>query len=514
MKANRAVLQRQKLAQQLQEKKDQQLRQEAAEAERKEKEVPRVMTGLCNLGNTCFFNSVLQVMASTRQLIQYLTDDEGSKDRVQGDLSVALCVFLRTLEKHKGTVFSPDTLWKSICRKHDPFSSHAQQDAQELLRFFLDGLETEYSKARSEKQSGGKKKKSKQNVITKSFRGVLNSVIKCRCCGNRITRHEPFFDLSVEMPSLYASPETRLRELHRYMTTEPKPTVQVDVDDDIIDSPPASPSSPYAYPEGATKKEKQCIKQLVMCTREESDVRGRLEKEEGKAYKAAMLQKPVVKDESIVACDQTAIENYAKKFSGVSLVACLSSFFSTEPMEEKGNLYKCATCDDFKECDKQYGISSVPTILTIHAKRFIQTGYGVQKNSSYMAFPLDLMLDPFTCQSGPIPSEDTPIYDNNNFKRWPSNEVDGINAFANGLSDSNFLQDTSGYVYRLFGIVVHTGGQASLSYGHYTSYVRPLDPTTKLRGDTWYLTSDSYVREVSVFEVLSCEAYLLFYERV
>eukprot|EP01060_Flectonema_neradi_P013777 TRINITY_DN204_c1_g3_i1.p1 TRINITY_DN204_c1_g3~~TRINITY_DN204_c1_g3_i1.p1 ORF type:complete len:513 (+),score=77.22 TRINITY_DN204_c1_g3_i1:58-1596(+) len=512
MGSDRAFLQRQKLAQQLQEKKEQQMRQEASEAEKKEKEVPPIMTGLTNLGNTCFFNSVLQVMASTKPLINYLTDDEGSKDRVQGDLSVALCVFLRTLEKHKGTVFTPDTLWKSVCRKHQPFSSYAQQDAQELLRFFLDGLETEYAKARNEKQtSSGKKKKSKPNVITKSFRGVLDSVIKCRSCKNRVTRHEPFFDLSVEMPG-FGNPEYRMRELQSLLANEPK-VLPESLNDNSF--PPASPSSPtYNYPEGATKKEKQQIKQLVVYTRQETDVRARIEKEEAKAYKTLMSQRPIHKDESVVACDSKGIQEYVNKFNGANIVRCLGSFFSPEAMEDKGNLYKCASCNSHQECDKQYSISTTPTVLTIHAKRFLQTGYGTQKNSVYLSFPLDLSLDPFINQNIATTSEDSPIYTDSYFNKWPENEIDTVRATANGLNSKEALRDTAGHVYRLFGVVVHTGSQTSLSYGHYTSYVRPLDRVTKVRSDTWFHTSDSFVREVSVFQVLGSEAYLLFYEKV
>lgn len=55
--------------------------------------------------------------------------------------------------------------------------------------------------------------------------------------------------------------------------------------------------------------------------------------------------------------------------------------------------------------------------------------------------------------------------------------------------------------------------------GHYVSYVRASE---KSRGKTekensgsiWYHASDAYVREASLDEVLRCEAYILFYEKI
>lgn len=72
------------------------------------------------------------------------------------------------------------------------------------------------------------------------------------------------------------------------------------------------------------------------------------------------------------------------------------------------------------------------------------------------------------------------------------------------------------YHYRLLGIVEHLG---TMRGGHYVSYVRA---SGKSRGKTekensgsiWYHASDAYVREASLDEVLRCEAYILFYEKI
>ena len=54
--------------------------------------------------------------------------------------------------------------------------------------------------------------------------------------------------------------------------------------------------------------------------------------------------------------------------------------------------------------------------------------------------------------------------------------------------------------YDLFALTVHHGG---LNSGHYIAYVN--------RDGTWYNFNDEYVSIISLKEVMSQEAYLLFY---
>ncbi|KQJ88109.1 hypothetical protein BRADI_4g15430v3 [Brachypodium distachyon] len=69
------------------------------------------------------------------------------------------------------------------------------------------------------------------------------------------------------------------------------------------------------------------------------------------------------------------------------------------------------------------------------------------------------------------------------------------------------------YIYRLVAIIVHEGPK--LSEGHNYSYVRG-NSTGQEHGltDTWFSANDEKVEKVSLEEVLECQAYILFYERV
>ncbi|KAI3843240.1 hypothetical protein MKX03_029766 [Papaver bracteatum] len=63
--------------------------------------------------------------------------------------------------------------------------------------------------------------------------------------------------------------------------------------------------------------------------------------------------------------------------------------------------------------------------------------------------------------------------------------------------------------YCLIGVVVHVGSM-DLGKGHYVVYFRG-DRKGRRKTISWYLASDADVTEVSLGEVLCCDAYMLFY---
>lgn len=70
--------------------------------------------------------------------------------------------------------------------------------------------------------------------------------------------------------------------------------------------------------------------------------------------------------------------------------------------------------------------------------------------------------------------------------------------------------------YRLLGVVEHLG---TMRGGHYVAFVRGGEKTggnanKENTGSTWFHASDIHVRQTSLEEVLRCEAYILFYEKL
>lgn len=74
-------------------------------------------------------------------------------------------------------------------------------------------------------------------------------------------------------------------------------------------------------------------------------------------------------------------------------------------------------------------------------------------------------------------------------------------------------EDKDNFSYRLVGVIEHRGG-FNADVGHYIAYVRSSHQQQSSSSSSWFYASDANVREVSLEEVLKCEAYMLFYERM
>nr|XP_035972629.1 ubiquitin carboxyl-terminal hydrolase 45 isoform X5 [Halichoerus grypus] len=132
---------------------------------RKGSSVPSVK-GISNLGNTCFFNAVMQNLAQSYILMELMNENKenGTKLKIfpspdtqldplivelssPGPLTSALLVFLHSMKETEKGPLSPKVLFNQLCQKAPRFKSFQQQDSQELLHYLLDAVRTEETKA-------------------------------------------------------------------------------------------------------------------------------------------------------------------------------------------------------------------------------------------------------------------------------------------------------------------------------------------------------------------------------
>ncbi|XP_057268901.1 ubiquitin carboxyl-terminal hydrolase 30 isoform X3 [Pezoporus wallicus] len=208
----------------------------------------------------------------------------------------------------------------------------------------------------------------------------------------------------------------------------------------------------------------------------------------------------------------------------MTLDHCLHHFISSESVKD-------VVCDN---CTK------LPQCLCIHLQRLSWSNQGTPlKRHEHVQFNEFLIMDIYKYHVPVHKSSQTELNQKNSEEAAPGTK-DGIAVkpagaeqpsgtkphFVNGACPSSFLMSSGTfplaafpecsspvYLYRLMAVVVHHGDMHS---GHFVTYRRsPPSPRSPFAvSSQWLWISDDTVRKASLQEVLSCSAYLLFYERV
>lgn len=180
------------------------------------------ISGLKNLGNTCFMSSILQCCSSALILTRYFLSgiyrkhvNRRNKMGTGGILTDAYYQLLRSIWSGEASFYSPVHFKQAICRFANRFDSNEQQDSQEFMAFFLDGLHEDlnWSDMKSNLESGSSKEKMNDvamadmewekylqrnfSVIVGLFQGQLRSMVTCCICSQASTTFNAFMYLSL-----------------------------------------------------------------------------------------------------------------------------------------------------------------------------------------------------------------------------------------------------------------------------------------------------------------------------
>ncbi|XP_031368131.1 ubiquitin carboxyl-terminal hydrolase Usp2-like isoform X3 [Apis dorsata] len=184
------------------------------------------LNGLRNIGNTCFMNSVIQCLSNTRPLLEYLLNEQYLADintttsSMKGALIKAFSQVIHELWEVGGDLVVNTTALKSQIQRFAPrFMGYSQQDAQEFLRYLLEGLHEDvnrvtvkpqpihtdipemYTDSQKAVESWKRYLRSEDSMIVDVFVGQLRSSLHCTSCDHVSVTLDPFWDLSLPIPA-------------------------------------------------------------------------------------------------------------------------------------------------------------------------------------------------------------------------------------------------------------------------------------------------------------------------
>ncbi|XP_057301780.1 ubiquitin carboxyl-terminal hydrolase 2-like [Hydractinia symbiolongicarpus] len=181
------------------------------------------LNGMRNLGNTCFMNCILQCLCKSKHLRDYFcrrkcnTDLNKYHAPTKGRLAIAFAELINDMWTQNNDCITPSSLKYEVQKYAKRFSGSQQQDAQEFLRFFIEGVHDDLNYVKQKPtlaildDSGlSDIEKSKKNwdrylqrersVIQDLFVGQLKSILTCTTCSHRSVTYDPFWDLSLPIP--------------------------------------------------------------------------------------------------------------------------------------------------------------------------------------------------------------------------------------------------------------------------------------------------------------------------
>ena len=171
----------------------------------------------------CYMNSIIQCLSNTKFLTDYVHSNRYEADlnttlsKMRGSLFRAYASLIKTMWEGGDRPVSPSELKSQLAKYAHRFQSYAQEDAEELFIFLMNGLSEDVNQVRRkttpvkfdekawDRMSDAEKSadqwarfvRLEKSAITDMFTGQFRSTLKCTKCENKSVTFDTFWDVNV-----------------------------------------------------------------------------------------------------------------------------------------------------------------------------------------------------------------------------------------------------------------------------------------------------------------------------